>query len=124
MRVLNLTQHAATPEQIEAGVYDLTGEAKVELVNLLTFDELPALAEVDKRALSIALIARKEGVFAAMVGGAPFLMGPLENALLAERIEPLYAFSRRESIESVQADGSVRKSNVFRHIGFVSVRQD
>lgn len=30
-----------------------------------------------------------------------------------------YAFSRRESVETQLPDGSVKKSSVFRHIGFV-----
>ena len=34
-------------------------------------------------------------------------------------IIPLYAFSRRESVEEWQPDGSVRKINIFRHDGFV-----
>ena len=31
----------------------------------------------------------------------------------------LYAFSVRESVESVEPDGSLVKKNVFRHLGFV-----
>lgn len=46
-------------------------------------------------------------------------MAPLETELSARRIEPVYAFSTRESVEQTQADGSVRKVNVFRHTGFV-----
>jgi len=41
------------------------------------------------------------------------------DALRDQGIEPVYAFSVRESIEQTQPDGSVRKVNVFRHAGFV-----
>jgi len=56
-----------------------------------------------------------------MIGGAPYLMPPLQRALLKRGLKPLYAFSRREVIEEAQPDGSVRKSIIFRHIGWVRV---
>ena len=46
-------------------------------------------------------------------------MSALESALLDECITPMYAFSVRDSVEQTQPDGSVRKVNVFKHIGFV-----
>ena len=45
-------------------------------------------------------------------------MAPLEEALRYRGILPLYAFSRRESREETDPDGSVRKVAVFRHLGF------
>lgn len=54
-----------------------------------------------------------------MVGGAPFFMAPLEAALRAVNIIPVYAFSKRESVEEKQPDGSVKKTQVFKHAGFV-----
>lgn len=59
----------------------------------------------------------------AMIGGAPWLMEPLAKRLRAHGIIPLFAFSRRESIEQVQQDGSVRKTNVLKHAGFVEARK-
>ena len=56
----------------------------------------------------------------AMIGGAPFLMGPLERALISRGIFPAYAFSRREVVEKATADGEVTKTAVFRHEGFVA----
>lgn len=123
--ILNLTQHAATPEQIEAGVVDLTGTDLVEIKALLTFADLPREGEPEARARAIADIARRvagnvaEGdeVFG-MIGGAPYLMAPLEAALAQAGIAPVYAFSVRESVETTDADGSVRKTAIFRHRGF------
>ena len=37
-------------------------------------------------------------------------------------IEILVATTRRESVESVQPDGSVRKTNVFKHVRFRELR--
>jgi len=54
-----------------------------------------------------------------MIGCAPYFMRPLARALLAVNLRPLYAFSIRESVERIRADGSIEKVNVFRHVGFV-----
>lgn len=40
-----------------------------------------------------------------------------------EAMAELLTFSRRESIEQVQQDGSVRKTNVLKHAGFVEARK-
>jgi len=117
MRIINLTQHAATAEQAAQGVIDLQGEALSDLRALLTFDELPTPGSLAARALALAAFA--EGYEAAMIGGAPYLMPVLEAALLEAGVLPLYAFSRRESLDVAQEDGSIRKVAVFRHLGFV-----
>ena len=119
MTILNLTLHPATPEQIAAGVVDLCGDQRNLLVALLTFDTLPTRAEVEQRADAIALIAANHTHPAAMIGGAPFLMAALVNALNAELIQALYAFSTRESVEKTLPDGGIEKTSVFRHAGFV-----
>lgn len=127
--ILNLTQHKATPEQAAAGVVDLPEQQREELVALLTFGELPSPAEIKRRAWAVAELAAQNGLGgddgddphprAAMIGGAPWLMGPLEAALWAMAIKPVYAFSMRESADQPQPDGSIRKVAVFRHAGFV-----
>lgn len=141
-RILNLTQHDPTPEQIEAGVTrgERSDASVAEFRKLLTFETLPTPTEVRQRAQQIADYARKtftivdyggdsglcvnEPLQFAMIGGAPFLMAPLEEALRRVGIVPLYAFSTRESVEQVQPDGSVRKVAVFRHQGFVGCEAD
>ncbi len=117
--ILNLTQHPATKEQMEAGVVDLSGGMVNALRELLTFNELPDPMEILDRAEKIADLAEQVGARKAMIGGAPYLMASLEYELRKRWIEPLYAFSRRESVEEPQPDGSVKKSTVFRHSGFV-----
>lgn len=102
---------------------DVEGKTREHMVAALTFDELPTTEEVVHAAASLSMIARgvadAHGTDRVMVGGAPFLMPALHAALLSQGLRPLYAFSKRESEEQVQSDGSVRKVAVFRHLGFV-----
>ncbi len=127
--IINLTQHVATPEQRADDVVDLPAPQRARLQQLLTFEEPPTRNELDTRADEIAELACQNGLAGedadsphpqfAMIGGAPFLMSALERALEMRAIEALYAFSRRESVEEQLPDGSVRKTQVFRHVGFV-----
>lgn len=123
--ILNLTQHAATADQLAAGVLDLPGAERAELVRLLTCDTLPTRQEIEARCADIAMLATlvfDEHPTQAMIGGAPWMMSAMEGALLDQGIEPVYAFSTRESVEQQQPDGSVRKVNIFRHAGWVPAR--
>jgi len=131
-KIGNLTQHSATPEQKAEGVWDLPEYLRQELSSAITFDEIPSPKEMAVRAQQVVAIFRggqdaisQEGMIpvgiTAMIGGAPYFMAPLERALMAAGIEPVYAFSRRESEDQPQTDGSVKKVMVFRHAGFVKV---
>jgi hypothetical protein len=111
---VNLTQHDATPEQ---RCIEPPDKARVQ--RLITFDSPPRLAEMIDRAKSLADIAVGMGATHAMIGGAPYFMATLEEALCERGIEPVYSFSRRESVDSPQPDGSVRKVATFRHSGWV-----
>jgi len=120
--ILNLTQHAASADQISVGVADLPEADRAHLVWLLTVDALPTRAEIEARCADIATLASLHDPVAvhAMIGGAPWMMSAMENALRDVGIEPVYAFSVRESVDQHQPDGSVRKVAVFRHAGFVA----
>lgn len=125
--IVNLTQHVGTVEQ---GVLTLPESDNKQLKELLTFDSIPTKAEIEKRALSIAYLSSdflleetqeledEEYSLSAMIGGAPYLMGPLEAALKKVGVAPLYAFTERKSVEKV-VDGKVVKTAVFEHLGFV-----
>lgn len=127
--IVNLTQHPATPEQIADGVRDLPAAELAALRELLTFTDLPDAAEIESRAEALAELACSNGLggddaddphpSAAMIGGAGYLMPTLERALRGYSIEPLHAFTRREVVEVAGADGSVTKTAVFRHAGWV-----
>lgn len=130
-KILNLTQHTATPEQVAQGVVDLSPKGRKWLGEWLTFETLPTGVVIWERAEVVADIAAGDsmvvietlgaGYSYAMIGGAPFLMSSLESALIARSITPLYAFSVRESTEQTQPDGTVRKVNTFRHAGWVQI---
>ena len=121
MKIINLTQHPAAAEQVAAGVFDLTGEAREKLVSLLNFSTLPTEQKILDRAHDIALLValEHETCQTAMIGGALWLMAPLARELREQGIEPFFAFTSREAVEEKQADGSIRKTAVFRHAGFV-----
>ena len=118
-KIINLTQHLATPEQIEAGVYE--PKNKDSVIKNLTFAKLPNRIGILVRAVNLANLAKKEGAECAMIGGAPYLMSALEKALMANQIKPVYAFTKRESVEITDADGSVKKTSVFKHAGFIEM---
>lgn len=117
MNILNLTQHPATTDQQRAGVVEPADKAGIQ--SLLTFEELPDAAEVATRAASLAALVVDAGCIAAMIGGAPFFMAPLEKALQEKGVKPLYSFTRREASEVPDGVGGVRKTQVFRHVGFI-----
>ncbi len=116
--IANLTQHTASEEQKKAGVFDLNEERQEKLKQLLTFEELPTKEEIQERAEKITELAEDTGK--AMIGGAPYLMASLEQALIEKGIQPLYAFSKRESVEEPLGDGSTKKTQIFRHLGFIT----
>jgi len=106
---------------------------KAKIQKLLTFEEIPTREEIELRANELARIAASEAshyagdtdntvwITRVMIGGAPYLMGALERALRERGFTPVYAFSKRESIDQPQPDGSIKKISVFRHAGFVEV---
>jgi hypothetical protein len=130
-KIVNLTQHPATLEQVAQGVVDMPPHALSLLKGALTFNgpsewghgAIPTSGEIRDRASFIAGLALSEvpDAMAAMIGGAGYLMGALEKALRAEGIQPLHAFSTRESVETPGKDGEMVKVSVFLHLGWVEV---
>lgn len=119
MSILNLTQHTATADQVTAGVIEPADKSAVQV--LLTFNTLPSIDDLRINAHELAQIAKASGCDTAMIGGAPFFMSVLETALHGVGVKPVYAFSERVSVETTNADGTVTKQNVFKHVGFVAV---
>lgn len=136
--MVNLTQHALTSEQYTYNNEELTvvtykpyAEVQNDIVEFLTFNKIPTKEEILKRADLLAIIASNTIRQAedlseipatrkyALIGGAPYLMGPLEKALKEQGIQPLYAFSKRVSVETTQPDGSVIKTAKFVHEGYI-----
>lgn len=154
MAILNLTQHTATNDQTEGGVVNINPALQGKLKELLTFEVPPSSGEVTDRAAKLVdlfsahvaleaattfgqllakgvevtyagVLASTKGSYdSAMIGGAPFLMAPLEAALLARKINPCYSFSVRVSTEVAGEDGVVSKTNVFKHVSFCGPKID
>ena len=120
MKIINLTQHNATAEQLTAGVFEPADKRKVQ--DLLTFNVAPPKAEMATRATALAELAKAANANAAMIGGAPYFMAPLELALTAAGVQPLYSFTERRATETLDpATGEVKKTQVFIHAGFVGI---
>ncbi len=118
MTILNLTQHAATASQLEAGVVEPRPEVKAAIQKLLTVEDLPTEEDLRERASAIASTAASSGYREAMIGGAGPVMRALRLALKGWGIQPREAFSRRETVESHAPDGRVTKTAVFVHAGW------
>ena len=129
MKILNLTQHLATPDQKAAGVVGLPELGRQQLQKLITFETLPDDTELSDRAHAVASLAAQyievleardgEPINTVLIGGAPYFMVPLEIALSHVGLFAVYAFSVRESVETHNPDGTVTKRNIFKHAGFV-----
>lgn len=129
MKILNLTQHLATPDQIKAGVVDLPELGRQQLQKLITFETLPDDTELSNRAHAVANLAAQyielmgfndgEPINTVLIGGAPYFMVPLEIALSHVGLFAVYAFSKRQAVETHNPDGTVTKTFTFQHEGFV-----
>lgn len=116
--IFNLTQHLASEEQ-KKSIIDGNIDDQRRIRELLTFNEIPDRLYLQYVAYELAAIAKEYDTKYAMIGGAPYLMRALEDALMSEGIQPLYAFSKRESVETVLEDGTVQKISKFKNLGFV-----
>ena len=114
---LEIQQHA----QFIAGY---VVDQAMEIINSADFDEdhHKALQQLTRMPAYRETICKSFRI-KCMIGGAPYLMTELEKELWHLGIEPVYAFSRRESVETVGENGEVTKTAVFKHIGFVSAIQ-
>lgn len=120
MSILNLTQHFATADQIDAGIVDLPEHERATLVNLLTFEDISETSadRMVQRADEIVSMARSLGAEGVMIGGAPFFMSVLEDSLNNAGIQAHYAFTQRVSVDKV-VDGETVKTSVFKHVGLI-----
>lgn len=119
MTILNLTQHKANAAQKLEGVFDPANKAMIE--ELLTFTTIPSKNTLHRRAKALANVVSQFENYKGrvMIGGAPYLMPYLEDALIDIGCTPVYAFSIRDSVEEVLPDGTTIKKAVFVHLGFV-----
>lgn len=122
MRILNATQHTATPDQVAEGIIDFPANYQAALKAAITFPAVYGKEELKAAARMVAELVRDfvgefgkiDGV---MIGGMPSFMPVLEVQLSSAGFAPCYAQSDRVVEEQTQADGSVRKVAVFKHAG-------
>lgn len=117
--ILNLTQHAATDEQRAAGAIEVAAADKKRLTAALTFNDAPTLRSMLDAVRVVADMADVYGIRNVMVGCAPWLQCELIEELEHRGYSAWFAFSRRESVDQPQPDGSVRKVAIFRHVTWI-----
>jgi hypothetical protein len=116
MSMMNLTQHQASAEQRAEGVFPLPPKEHEQLVELLTFTTLPTQEDIAVRVKGISRLLNLSGYDKAMIGGAPYLMGPLTAALKESGCTVVFAYSARVSAEDPVTG---IKTSTFKHLGFV-----
>lgn len=123
--MLNLTQHVVTAEQLQDGAVEPDQEMKAEIQRLITFDRsvMTETGQIEDRAKALASLIRREYPLLnkAMVGGALYFMPALVKELKAVGIQPYFSYTDRVSTETHNPDGSVTKTLVFKHLGWVEV---
>ena len=119
MKILNLTQHTATQEQVAQGVYEPQNKKAIQA--LITFIKAPSKEEMIDRAIQLACIMDAEGATSCMIGGAPYFQGTLERVLKEFGFQPLYSFTERKVVETTNEKGEVVKTAIFSHVGWVEV---
>ena len=147
MLFLNLTNHALTSEQRDDAKHRFDVQEFIELPDELKtkFGQVPCgedegilwdLADeikdwvFEKSSPKISDWVHCQGEFSAegldddlcpvrvLLQGELGLVGRLLRLLEEAGIPCFYATTRRESVETTQPDGSVVKTNVFKHAGF------
>lgn len=130
MYIYNLTQHSATTTQKKDGVADVDRRHIGDLKSLLDFKEMPTTEEIGRRAKLIADIAYACAMdddqygyhpVGAMIGGAPWLMPALTQALKDAGFNVYFAYSPRVSKDIIRDDGTVEKVSTFEYQGLFEV---
>lgn len=111
--ILNFTQHQVTVDQQRDGIYNVDNHAFVQ--ELLTFDDYPTVEDIQNRVVTLADYAEKLHAKKVMIGGAFFLVTRLAKEMNKRGIDVCYSFSKRQSVDEMQEDGSVVKRILFKH---------
>lgn len=121
--MLNLTQHVVTAEQLRDGAVEPDREMKAEIQKLITFDRsvIEHPEQIWNRAKTLVALIKREYplVDKVVVGGALYFMPALVRELKEAGIQPYFSYTDRVSTETHNPDGSVTKTLVFKHLGWV-----
>lgn len=119
MLLINLTQHTLTTDQLK-GAVEVGNDVRDEVIKLITFNELPTAGVIKDNASRLAEICRDMHASHAVIGGAPYFMGPLEQSLRRVGVTPLYAFTERVAVEVTNPEtGEVTKTSKFNFAGWI-----
>jgi copper homeostasis protein CutC len=111
MKILNLTQHVASDEQVKEGVFEPIEADKVEIKKLLTVKAGDSLTEKVEGLVEIA--KKYHDADYIMIGGVAYLIAPLESKLKSAGLNPVHAFSERAVVEKNGV-----KTSIFKHTGW------
>lgn len=121
--MLNLTQHALTAEQWRDGAVEPEADVKAQIQELITFDRsvIEHPEQILNRAKALVSLIKREYplVNQAVVGSALYFMPALVRELKEVGIQPYFSYTDRVSQETHNPDGSVTKTLVFKHLGWV-----
>lgn len=125
MIYVNLTQHKPTEEQLSDGMFTPPEHSRIkELLNVTygTSDE-DYQDNLDRQAKEILTIVEDMPVtwqvpVSYVVGGHPSLVSRLAELLTRHGYRVVVSFSDRVSVETMNDNGEVVKTSVFKHIGF------
>jgi len=98
MTTWNITQRNLTEKQVLTGVENLNDENWKEVKNLLDFGLSYNLKELDKKAIKIVNILRREAITgdSVIVKCNPYLMVAIEAELIKWDIRTIYSFEDSE----------------------------
>lgn len=117
-KMLNLSNHTLTQEQVKEindmgyEIVELTPEDKKiwgQLNPTNYVEETCRIVEDDETRYKV------EGYHIAVFPPAVVVANSIANGL---GLPSYYAYSERQSVEEKQSDGSIKKTNVFKHKGF------
>lgn len=123
-KFINVTNHNLTGEQL-ADIKNVYGIDEVDIIDLNPGEVDPEanLGEVNNLATNIIANGNFAAGDVAMVQTEQTLVLCLVSALQQLGVRCVVATTRRESAEKTLPDGSVVKTNVFRHIRFRDLPQ-
>jgi len=116
--IFNCTSHNLTPEQREGfEVIELPFDLKAQW-GQVTEESKEGIADDVVSIVTQALTGSDDGSLVLVQGhpGVTYLV--VSRLKGVPGIVPVYAESVRDSVEEKQADGSIKKVSVFRHLGF------
>ena len=102
-RILNLTRHAATIEEQEAGVVDPTPEMIYYKVQDLIADDFPQVMEIFRRINILTEIALVYGVSYVLIedGSLSLLYHALAESLEEVGVTPICSIEELSSVENI-----------------------